>query len=167
MARRRKQPSTADAPTGGVHFAFFDEESHHEALEQLAVQALAKGDVRAAFKFADRRCRIAPRAQAHHYTLRAEILRRLGERDATLRNIKRALELLPEDIAANRRMLEWGDGADRQAAAEVLLASEPNFKSLPSVIAALRKMSKRKGFASVRHTETHVIGWAAWSGRKS
>src|SRR5262245_12093074 len=98
MARRRKQPSTADGPTGGVHPAFFDDERHHEALEQLTVQLLAAGDVRSAFKFADRRCRIGPRAQAHHYTLRAEVLHRMGEGEAALSDIRRTLELLPEDI---------------------------------------------------------------------
>jgi len=167
MARRRKQPSTADAPTGGVHPAFFDDEHHHEALEQLAVRMLATGDLRSAFKFADRRCRVAPRAQAHHYTLRAEILHRMGDRDAALSDIRRTLELLPEDIAANRRMLDWGNDAEKLGAAEVLLEREPNFKSLAAVIKALRKISKRKAFATIQATDTHIIGWAAWSGRKS
>lgn len=167
MARRRKQASTADGPTGGAHPAFFDDEHHHEALEQLAVRMLAAGDIKSAFKFADRRCRIAPRAQAHHYTLRAEALHRMGDRDAALSDIRRTLELLPEDIAANRRMLEWGHDAEKLTAAELLREREPNFKSLVSVIKTLRKISKRKAFAAVQATDTHIIGWAAWSGRKS
>ena len=165
MARRRKP--TADDPKGRTHPAFFDDEHHHEALEQLAMRTLAAGDARSAFKFADRRCRIAPRAQAHHFTLRAEILHRMGDRDAALRDLRRALELLPEDIAANRRMLEWGNGAEKLRAAEVLLQREPNFKSLASVIAALRKISKQTAFAALQHSEGHITGWAVWSGRKS
>src|SRR5690348_14075850 len=102
MARRRKQCPTAADPTDGFHPAFFDDEHHHEALEQLAVRALAAGDVQSAFRFADRRCRIAPRAKAHHYTLRAEILHRMRDRKAALADIRHALELLPEDVAANR-----------------------------------------------------------------
>lgn len=167
MARRRKQSPTAADPTGGFHPAFFDDEHHHEALEQLAVRALAADDVRSAFKFADRRCRIAPRAQAHHYTLRAEVLHRMRDRDAALADVRHALELLPEDIAANRRMLEWGDGAEQRRAAEVLLEREPNFKALIPAITALRKMTKRKAFAGIQQTDTQIIGWAAWSGRKS
>jgi GT2 family glycosyltransferase len=164
MARRKKQTTAGEMAAVRFHPAFFDEERHHEALEQLAVQALSAGDAKTAFRFADRRCRISPLAQAHHYTLRAEASYQLKDRESALRDISRALELLPEDLAANRRMLAWGSKADQVKAAEVLLRREPNLKILPPAITLLRK-SKRNAFATVQHTDTSIFGWAAWSNR--
>lgn len=164
MARRKKQTTAEREVAVRFHPAFFDEEHHHEALEQLAVQALSAGDARTAFKIADRRCRVSPLAQAHHFTLRAEAAYQLKDRCSALRDISRALELLPEDLAANRRMLAWGSKEDQVKAAEVLLRREPNLKMLPPAITLLRK-SRRNAFATVQHTDTCVFGWAAWSGR--
>jgi O-antigen biosynthesis protein len=164
MARRKKRTTAGEVAAVRFHSAFFDEERHHEALEQLAVQALSAGDAKTAFRFADRRCRISPLAQAHHYTLRAEASYQLKDRESALRDISRALELLPEDLAANRRMLAWGSKADQVKAAEVLLRREPNLKILPPAITLLRK-SKRNAFATVQHTDTCIFGWAAWSNR--
>jgi GT2 family glycosyltransferase len=164
MARRKKQTTAGEVAAVRFPPAFFDEERHHEALEQLTVQALSAGDAKTAFRFADRRCRISPLAQAHHYTLRAEASYQLKDRESALRDISRALELLPEDLAANRRMLAWGSKADQVKAAEVLLRREPNLKVLPPAITLLRK-SKRNAFATVQHTDTCIFGWAAWSNR--
>jgi GT2 family glycosyltransferase len=164
MARRKKQTTAGAVARVYSHPAFFDEERHHEALEQLAVQALSAGDAKTAFRFADRRCRIPPLAQAHHYTLRAEAFYQLKDRESALRDISRALELLPEDLAANRRMLAWGGKADQVKAAEVMLRREPNLKILSPAITLLRK-SKRNAFATVQHTDTCIFGWAAWSNR--
>ena len=88
----------------------FDEERHCAALESLSLQGLSDGNLAQAYKFADRRCRIIPLAKAHHYTLRGEISYRMGHIDAALADIMRALELAPDDLSANRRMLAWGRG---------------------------------------------------------
>ena len=49
------KPNVADlVPPGGFDPGFFDDERHHDVLEQLAVQALSSGDFKAAFKYADR-----------------------------------------------------------------------------------------------------------------
>ena len=96
-------------------------QSHSERLERLSVDALSAGDYLSAFMYADRRCRISPLANSHHYTLRAEALRRLGEHDSSLRDIAEALDLAPEDVHANRRMLTWGHGREREVAARTLI----------------------------------------------
>ena len=85
------------------------DEPHYQSLELLATQALAGGDPRTAFKLADRRCRIPPEPQAHCFILRGEALHQMGAKDAATRDIETALELAPDDIAANRRMLAWGN----------------------------------------------------------
>src|SRR6516225_10087272 len=90
---------------------------HAEQLELACLRALAAGKVDEAYRNIDRRCRIAPLARAHHYVLRAETLSRMGDGRGAMADITRALQLAPEDIQANRRMLSWGDGgAQREAA---------------------------------------------------
>ena len=46
----------------------------HLALEARAAGALAGHDFAAAFRWADRRCRMSPPPEAHAYVLRAESL---------------------------------------------------------------------------------------------
>ncbi len=142
--------------------AFFDDERHHEALEQLAVQALSSGDFRAAFKYADRRCRIPPMAKAHHYVLRAEASYQTDNLDAALADIVHALELLPEDILANRRMLAWGDGAQQLRAAHTLLRQDHDCDILREAISVLRRDQKIT-FAAIEYTDVSIFGWATWS----
>src|SRR5262245_32798694 len=119
--RRRKHVTTKARSADRCDPALLDEERHHEALEKLAVEAMSSGNFRDAFKYADRRCRVPPLAQAYHYVLRAEASYQMDERDAAIDDISRALELLPEDLAANRRMLSWAEGAGQIRAAQVLL----------------------------------------------
>jgi GT2 family glycosyltransferase len=163
--RRRKHLTTEDRSADQFDPAFLDDERHHEALEKLAVQAMSSGNFRDAFKHADRRCRVTPLAQAYHYVLRAEATYQMGERRAAIDDISRALELLPEDIAANRRMLAWAEGAKQLQAAQVLLRCEQDFKVLAKVVSLLRKGRKRTAFGAIRYTDTEIFGWASWSGR--
>ena len=60
----------------GPDRTIFDE-PHYQSLELIAATALADGDPRAAFKFADRRCRILPVPEPHCYVLRGEASFRL------------------------------------------------------------------------------------------
>jgi GT2 family glycosyltransferase len=163
--RRRKHVTTEDRSAGRFEPAFLDDERHHEALEKLAVAAMSSGNFRDAFRYADRRCRVSPLAQAYHYVLRAEATHQMGERRAAIDDISRALELLPEDIAANRRMLAWAEGARQLQAAQVLLRCEQDFKVLAKAVSLLRKGRKRTAFGVIRHTDTEIFGWASWSGR--
>ena len=87
-----------------------DEAQHAAALERLAVRALAEGEVAAAWRYADRRCRIAPVAKAHHFTLRAEASHRTGAHVEALSDLSRALELAPDDFRGTLERLEPCDG---------------------------------------------------------
>lgn len=94
---------------------------HHQALELLCVKALARGDIETAYRLADRRCRIRPLAEAHCFVLRAEALHRMGERAAALADLEAAIQIAPDDLAANRRMLAWGETGQQIAAARTLI----------------------------------------------
>jgi O-antigen biosynthesis protein len=80
-------------------------EPHHQCLEMQCAEALQRGDPDAAYRLADRRCRIRPLPDAHCFVLRAEALYRMGERAAAIEDLEAALEIAPEDLAVNRRML--------------------------------------------------------------
>ena len=143
----------------------FDEERHSAALESLSLQGLSDGDLAQAYKFADRRCRIPPVAKAHHYTLRGQISHRMGYIDAALDDITRALELAPNDLLANRRMLAWGRGQAQIDAASRLLTVDPDITGVASAIAVLRPGGNHT-FAAIKWTDTHVTGWAVWDRAK-
>jgi O-antigen biosynthesis protein len=140
----------------------FDESRHSSALESLSLTGLSGGDAAQAFKFADRRCRISPVAGAHHYTLRGEISYRMGYFEAALQDIERALELAPDDISANRRMLAWGKQPAQIQAAQRLLAIEYDFAGVAAAIAVLQKTGQR-AFGAVKWTDTTLTGWALWN----
>ena len=136
---------------------------HPENLERLSIAALWAGELDAAFMYADRRCRIAPLAKAYHYTLRAEALSRLGERDSAILDVAKALELAPEDIQANRRMLDWDQGSRRTAAARMLVRMDTNSQVLVRALRVLRE-NNCCATGSIRVLEDVIEGWAAWSG---
>src|SRR5215469_6348495 len=138
-----------------------DEDRHFAALEVLSLRRLAEGDLVQAFRLADRRCRIPPIAEAHHYTLRGEISHLLGDLDAALADVGRALELAPDDLAANRRMVAWGTGQAQIDAARRLLSADHDYGRIAEAIEALRSAGQRS-FAKVEWTDDLITGWAAW-----
>src|SRR5205085_4050712 len=103
-----------------MHGMQLKQEAHADSLERLSAAALSAGDCVSAFMYADRRCRVPPLARAHHYTIRAEALCRMGDRDSAVVDIAQALTLEPEDIQANRRMLAWGAPTQQLEAARTL-----------------------------------------------
>ena len=139
----------------------FFHEPHHRSLELLAVEALARGDAAAAFRLADRRCRILPLADPYSYILRAEAAFRKGDRVAAVSDIAGALLLDPRHVVANRRMLIWGEGASRSQAALALIDRDRNIDILRRAIAVLRNEG-RHAFASVTVYDDLIEGWAAW-----
>jgi O-antigen biosynthesis protein len=140
-----------------------DPEQHPSALERAAIAALSTGDLTLAYNLADRRCRILPRAQARHYTLRAEIAYRRGFIAEARTDVLKALELAPEDRAANRRMMQWGEGKDREVAARRLISIDHDFDALAAVVLAL-KASDDSGFGAIRRIGDRLAGWVAWKG---
>lgn len=138
-------------------------EPHHQALEVLCAKALARGDLVVAYRLADRRCRIRPLADPHCFVLRAEALYRLGEHSAAIEDLLEAVQIAPDDIVANRRLLAWGPSHHQVAAATVLIDRERDVESLRQAIAALRE-SGRAAVASLRVYDEFVEGWVVWRG---
>lgn len=138
-------------------------EPHHQILETLCAKALERGDLSEAFRLSDRRCRVRPLPDAHCFVLRAEALFRMGERSAAIRDLETALEISPEDLAANRRLLTWGRPAAQLEAARVLIDCEHDFLILRQAIGHLRKRGK-SAFASLQARGDKIEGWAAWEG---
>jgi GT2 family glycosyltransferase len=140
-------------------FAIRQSELRHQALEIEAARALADGEFFAAWRLADRRCRIAPPAEAHAYVLRAEASFRLGDRRAAIADLRRALTIAPDDITANRRMLNWSSGRHRKQAALSLIASDTD----PRVLGEAVELAGRGSpLGALRAYDDRVRGWAAW-----
>ncbi|MDX8482951.1 glycosyltransferase [Mesorhizobium sp. VK24D] len=139
------------------------EEPHHHSLELLAAQALARGEAEAAFKFADRRCRVRPYPEPRSYVLRGEALFRLGDKSAAIRDLRIALDLAPEDVAANRRMLAWAGSAEKREAAGVLVTQDRDLDTLRMAIEVLRAAGRRH-FGSLTILDATIEGWAVWEG---
>jgi O-antigen biosynthesis protein len=142
------------------------DEPHHQSLELLAANALAEGDIATAFKLADRRCRILPTPEAHCYLLRGEAFYRLGDKAAAVVDVANAVEIAPDDVAANRRMLAWGDGAQQLQAALSLIRHDHNIKSVQDAAKVLVD-NGRRNFGNVIVFEDHLEGWAVWEAKSS
>lgn len=147
-----------------LQWQLLDAGRHAQALENLSLQALADEDLKGAFAYADRRCRIMPPAQTHHYTLRAEISHRMGERDFAISDLLKALALDPLDVSANRRLLAWGDGPLQSEAARVLISNDGSFAAISKALTALSGKRHPKAYGSVSALDDAIVGWAAWRG---
>jgi GT2 family glycosyltransferase len=134
----------------------------HIALERSAAQALTAQDFIAAFKYADRRCRVGPPPAAHCFVLRAEATWRLGRREAALADLAEALLVDPSDVGANRRMFAWATDDRRRGAAANLIARDGNPATLRAAIAELRRAGDRH-WAACSVFDNHVTGWLAWT----
>ncbi|WP_177243086.1 glycosyltransferase [Bradyrhizobium sp. Gha] len=117
-----------------------------------------------AFRLADRRCRTLPVAQARHYTLRAEIAYRLDFEAAALRDIIKALELAPDDLAANRRLLQWGTQEQRAGAARRLIRRDRDMNVLAEALTIL-KTAGETTLGALHQVGEVMTGWAVWRGR--
>jgi GT2 family glycosyltransferase len=134
----------------------------HVVLERLAAQALTAQDFLAAFKYADRRCRVGPPSAAHCYVLRAEANWKLERKEAALADLAEALVVDPSDLDANRRMLTWATGEPRRTAAANLIGRDSNAAILRAAIDELRRAGKRH-WAACTVFDNHVTGWVAWT----
>ncbi|WP_438274088.1 glycosyltransferase [Nitrobacter sp.] len=133
----------------------------HVKLERMAAQAIRDEDFLAAFKYADRRCRIGASA-AHCLVLRAEANWRLKRMEAAMADLAEALLIDPSDLAANRRMLAWATDDRRQAAAANLIGRDSNPVILRAAIEELRRAGDRH-WTACSVFDNHVTGWVAWT----
>jgi GT2 family glycosyltransferase len=135
-------------------------QAEHLTLEMGAVRALAERDFAAAFRMADRRCRISPPAEAHAYVLRAEAAFRIGQRRGAITDLRRAVAIAPNDIPANRRLLAWGRGKRRRDAALALIASDSDARILAEAVSVA---GVNRPLGALRVYDDRIRGWAAWA----
>jgi GT2 family glycosyltransferase len=135
---------------------------HHLMLERRAALALTAEDYLTAFKYADRRCRVAPPPTSYCFVLRAQAAWRLGRQDAALDDLAEALEIDPADVSANRRVLAWAKGDFRLQAATRLIAHEQETAILRNAITVLHE-SGEQHWSAVSVLDSHVTGWVAWA----
>lgn len=136
--------------------------SSYVMLERMAAQALTAKDYFAAFKYADRRCRVDPSSAAHCFVLRAEANWRLERKEAAMADLAEALLVDPSDLAANRRMLAWATDDRRRTAAANLIGRDSNPAVLRLAIEELRRAGYRH-WAAYSVFDNHVTGWIAWT----
>lgn len=146
--------------TMAVDRTIFDE-PHCESLELLAAVALADGNIGPAFKLADRRCRIPPVPEAHCYVLRGEASYQMGAEADAIADMAKALDIAPDNIAANRRMLAWTNGREQIKAALTLIDHEHDLSLLSKAIQVLQEHGHGK-FANVTVHDDAIEGWAVW-----
>lgn len=139
----------------------FGGRTHHDLLEVQAVDALAREDYKAAYRFADRRCRIHPKPRAHCYVMRAEALSGLGDDSAAVRDLIRALDIAPDDIATNRRMLRLGTRAQQKDAALALTKFDTDAGTLRKALEVLCEHGTTR-LANVLQFFDSIQGWAVW-----
>lgn len=136
--------------------------SSYVMLERMAAQALTAKDYFAAFKYADRRCRVDPSSAAHCFVLRAEANWRLERKEAAMADLAEALLVDPSDLAANRRMFAWATDDRRRTAAADLIGRDSNPAVLRLAIEELRQAGYRH-WAAYSAFDNHVTGWIAWT----
>jgi GT2 family glycosyltransferase len=137
------------------------DEPHHQSLELLAARALVESRFAAAFKFADRRCRILPAPEPHSYLLRGEACYYLGAKASAIEDVAKALEIAPDDVAGNRRMLAWARGAQQLRAAFAIIQHDNNLESVRAAANILRQTGQER-FVRLNIFEDAIEGWAVW-----
>jgi len=138
------------------------DEPHYLALESLAARALADDEPERAFALSDRRCRIDPVPQPHCYLLRAEASFRAGQPGYAIDDLVEVLDIAPDDLEANRRMLAWSTGRRQRAAARALLKCERNIDVLRHALRVLGEANDRP-HAAITVLDDTIRGWVAWT----
>ncbi len=142
---------------------FFDPRRHYEALALLASEQLERGEFRAAFRYADRRCRLAK--NAHDFLLRAEASRRAGETRFAAKDLARAIEIDPTDPLVNRMVLRQGSPEQKRSAARATIAAPATDRdALRPAVAFLFDDGARMLFRLGRDG-LFFRGWLAWAGK--
>ena len=138
---------------------------HHQALEVFSAKALAARDYLTAFKLADRRCRIEPPPLAHCYVLRADASFNLGDAIAARADLVDALRIVPDDLAALRRLFGWGSPTERETAAMSLITTETDLRLLRAAVEFLFENGRRR-LVSLSVFDRVIRGWVAWGARE-
>lgn len=133
-----------------------------DSLASAAARALREGRFDEAFALADRRCRAALPA-ASDLLLRAACLTRLGRAGVAGEDVRRALEIEPENLTANRALLDSRHAGERQRAARILLRKERRWKGLAKAVGILAETGVAVA-GSIEPRLEEVKGWLVWRG---
>jgi GT2 family glycosyltransferase len=93
--------------------------------------------------------------------LRADASFKLGDAEAARADLKDALLIAPDDLAALRRLLAWGSPDERLSAAMSLITAETEVAPLRAAI-ELTFAAGRRRHASVSVFDRLIKGWVAW-----
>jgi GT2 family glycosyltransferase len=149
---------------GGPLFApalSLDPVQHAGSLEREALSALRQSRFVDAYALADRRCRIRPLASIEAFLLRASALAGLGESEAAREDLRLALSIDPDNLAANRLLLRSGEIGERLEAARRILARETDWNNLQQVLRFLNRTGQGP-VGSCRPGIEAIEGWVAW-----
>jgi GT2 family glycosyltransferase len=141
---------------------FFEPRRHGEALARLASRELDRGDYAAAFRYADRRCRLL-RPDARDYLLRSEASRGAGFADEAGEDLTRAIDIDPTDRLVKKFALRWGKAEQKLAAARDIVADAAADRDLLRAAVALLFENGAKIAFGLGRREGHFSGWIAWS----
>ena len=123
---------------------------------------LSDGNIATAFKLADRRCRILPAPEPHCYVLRGEASFRLGAKADAIADIAKALEIAPDNIAANRRKLAWAKRPQQRIQAAFALVGREKILSLCAKPSRFCEQNGERNFAHLTIFADAIEGWAVW-----
>lgn len=140
-----------------------DARLHSERLAAAAAEALREERFEDALALADRRCRIGPMAEASHYLLRATAHFHLGDRELALLDIRKAIEIEPENDLTNRALLASRFKDERARAAKTLIRQDRRPKILADAISALDNQALHS-IGALRPGLTGIQGWVVWRG---
>jgi GT2 family glycosyltransferase len=142
--------------------AFFDPRRHGEALARLASECLSRGESSAAFRFADRRCRLS-KSGARDYLLRSEASRRAGHDEFAARDLARALDADPTDRMVKTLVLQWGSDEQKRQAARAIVADGGTDRDTLRRAMALLFAEGAPVLSGLTLREGRLGGWIAWT----
>jgi hypothetical protein len=79
----------------------------------------------------------------------------MGAKAKAISDLVKALEIAPDTISANRRLLLWASGAPKMQAASALIRQERNFDTLRKAIEVLQENGQQH-FANVKVFEETI-----------
>ena len=148
-------------PLDKAEAGFFDAARHNEALTLLCVDALRMGRSKAAFMFADRRCRLVL-PSAYDLMLRATASRLMNETRHAEEDLVQAFEADPTHDLVIANVLAWGPPAlQRMAAASFIEGELQDAETLGLAMRAFQS-SETPIIARMRIRDGLYAGWVAW-----
>jgi GT2 family glycosyltransferase len=138
--------------------------SHADALAARLAENLNAHNYEAAYRDADRLCRIAPRPESRLWSLRAQALLGMGRRGLAHNDLASAFAIDPTDLSLSRIILSGPFRSLQIEAAQSVISSPRADRA--TVALALGVLLKRpmSVAGNLRVDHGAIKGWLAWSG---